>query len=229
MSHSYRIELHAHTKETSPCASVSAPDLVARYLAKGYDAVVITDHLSPGYFEKYWDTKDWTGAVDAFLTGYHAVREAAGDKLRVYLGMEIRFPANANDYLVYGFDEAFLRDNFFLHMTSIEKLYELRQGTPIRVFQAHPFRYGMTLTHPRWLDGIEVYNGNPRHNSHNTFAALWAEAHNLPGTCGSDFHDPGDEGRGGILLPYLPEDDVALAAALTDPDKMLMQTPHFPE
>lgn len=225
MSRYYRIEMHAHTRETSPCACVNAPELVERYLARGYDAIVITDHLSPGNFMSYYENNDWEGALEAFLAGYRAVKKEAGDRMRVYLGMEIRFPATSNDYLVYGFDETFLREHPFPHMGSIAEFHKLCEGTPIRIFQAHPFRFGMTLANPKWIDGLEVYNGCVRHRSHNAFANLWAESLGLPGVAGSDFHERGDEGRGGILLPELPADEAALSDALLSPEKLLVQTP----
>lgn len=32
-------------------------------------------------------------------------------------------------------------------------------------YQAHPFRNSMKITNPELLDGIEVYNGHPGHDS----------------------------------------------------------------
>lgn len=222
MSQYYRIEMHLHTRESSPCASVNAPEIIERYLAKGYDAIAVTDHLSSSYFRKFAEDNDWEGAVNTFMAGYKALKEAAGDRMKIYLGMEIRFPGTANDYLTYGFDEQFLWDHPFICMTSIREFHELCKGTPIRIFQAHPFRYGMTLENPDWIDGIEVFNGSPGHRSHNDFASAWASFHGFPATSGSDFHNRGEEGRGGILLPYLPENEIALSEALVGPDKMLM-------
>lgn len=221
MSQYYRIEMHLHTRESSPCASVNAPEIVDRYLAKGYDAIVVTDHLSSEYLRAAGD-RPWEVVVPSFMAGYKAVKEAAGDRLKIYLGMEIRFPATANDYLVYGFDEQFLWDHPFICMKTIRELHDLCQGTPIRIFQAHPFRYGMTLENPDWIDGMEVFNGSPKHRSHNDFAGMWASFHEYPAVAGSDFHNRGEEGRGGILLPYLPENEIALSEALVSPDKMLM-------
>ena len=44
-------ELHAHTAETSRCAHNSAKTLVDAYYKKGFQTVVITDHLSESTFE----------------------------------------------------------------------------------------------------------------------------------------------------------------------------------
>ena len=41
----YKVELHAHTSPVSPCSEVSPKQLVECYKNKGYDAVVITNHL----------------------------------------------------------------------------------------------------------------------------------------------------------------------------------------
>ena len=52
---------------------------------------------------------------------------------------------------------------------------------------------------------MEVYNGNPRHNSHNDRALEYAEKYVLRQLSGSDFHHPEDLARGGVILPEAPE------------------------
>ena len=45
-----------------------------------------------------------------------------------------------------------------------------------------------------------MFNGNPRHDSHNALTLAFAEAHpRLIRTSGSDFHQPQDLARGGIV------------------------------
>ena len=78
---------------------------------------------------------------------------------------------------------------------------EIANHYEILIFQAHPFRPGVTPVAPGLIDGIEVYNGNPRHNSHNDRALAFAKKHNLLKISGSDFHRINDVGRGGIILP----------------------------
>ncbi len=213
----YCIELHAHTKESSPAAEIPAAELVERYIAKGYDGVVITDHLCPRK-----NFQDWNTEVDHFLAGYKAAKTAAGDYLKVYLGMEIQLTEYQNHYLVYGFDEQFLRTRPHLYDTTIPSFYDMCHDLGIRVFQAHPSRYGMARIAPRWLDGLEIYDGSS--DSHNMVSSLWCDKENMPAISGSNFHKAGDEGRGGIILPYLPEDDRALAEALFCEERILMMS-----
>ena len=44
MTMEYLLETHFHTKETSPCAQVSAAESVPAYREKGYSGIVVTDH-----------------------------------------------------------------------------------------------------------------------------------------------------------------------------------------
>ena len=52
---------------------------------------------------------------------------------------------------------------------------------------------------PGFLDGVEVFNGNPRHNSQNQLALMYATQHKLLQCGGSDAHQTEDIGRGGLL------------------------------
>ena len=51
------------------------------------------------------------------------------------------------------------------------------------------------------LDGIETRNCNPRHDSHNDLAQAYADHYGLLTLCGSDAHQLGDTGAGGIYVP----------------------------
>jgi len=120
--------------------------------------------------------------------------------LKVLLGMEIRFIENANDYLVYGFDEDFLRENKELYKLNLKGFRELTKDKNILIFQAHPFRPAMIPAPPELLDGIEIFNGNPRHNSNNDLAYEYALKNQLLMLSGSDFHQKGDVAAGGIII-----------------------------
>lgn len=66
--------------------------------------------------------------------------------------------------------------------------------------QAHPFRNGLKIVDPKHLDGIETYNGNPRHDSRNEIAKAWAQKFGMLETSGSDFHEREDFARGGVIF-----------------------------
>ncbi|MCH5189386.1 MAG: PHP domain-containing protein [Oscillospiraceae bacterium] len=212
-------EMHAHTSNTSRCAHVSAEEMIDDYVKARYDGIVVTDHLSPSTYARFEGTAiSWKEKVDFFLQGYKAALKAADNKIKVFLGMEIRFyfpeDANMNDYLVYGVTEKFLYDNVDIDRMRIPEFSELVHKNGMAIFQAHPFRTGMTITNPKYLDGIEVYNGCPRHNSRNEIANIWADTHSLLKTSGSDFHQHEDTALGGLIFDREIGDNKELVKAL---------------
>lgn len=90
------------------------------------------------------------------------VPAADGTPLRVYLGMEIRFPNDENDFLVYGIDEGFLEKYPWIYMKELPDLYKIAQKEGLTIVQAHPFRKKCFPGDIECLHGIEIYNGNPR-------------------------------------------------------------------
>lgn len=198
----YKTELHAHTAETSNCGKASAEELVEAYIKNGYSTVVITDHLSTHTYFKYnYDKLSWDEKIDIFLRGYNKAVEASNGRLNILLGMELRFDTETeeNDYLVYGITEKFLRRNKNLLDMNIKSFSRLAHKKGLLIFQAHPFRTGMKVTNPEYLDGVEIHNGNPRHNSRNEIAEHWARLNGLKASSGSDYHQEGDEAHGGII------------------------------
>ncbi len=209
----YLYEMHLHTKETSNCANISGKVAVEEYINAGYDGIVVTDHLSPSTYMKYGrELLPWNKKVDFFLRGYNAVKDAANGRIDVLLGMELRFRTSEgdNDYLVYGINEEFLYKTPKLLEMNIREFYELAHKNGFLVFQAHPFRVGMKVTNPKNLDGVEIFNGNPRHNSSNDIAVAWAKKYDLLVTSGSDYHEIEDLGTGGIYFDRLLKDNKTL-------------------
>ena len=184
----YDIELHFHTAQSSHCGRVLAEEGVKQYKEQGYSGIVVTDHFSKK--ERGGpENQSWDEVCDRFLTGYHAARNVAdGTDFHVFLGMEIRFPHDENDFLVYGFTEEFLREYRWIYMEELPDLMELAKKENLYIVQAHPFRPKCLLADPNYLHGIEVYNGNPRHDSHNDLAFQAAKKYKLGMTAGSDFH-----------------------------------------
>ena len=128
--------------------------------------------------------------------------------------MEIRFTENNNDYLVYGIDEGFIYSHKDLHLIpTIKEFRKTADENGLIIFQAHPFRLGMTVTNPSFLDGIEVYNAHPGHNSSNDIANAWADKYSLQKTSGSDYHGKLGEHTGGLYFeqPIKSEQDLLSA------------------
>ena len=191
-------ETHMHTVPGSPCAKVMPEDAVESYIDSGYSTIVITNHFCRDCRNIYRldDDKEW---IDHFLLGYRNAHIAAKGRIHVLLGMEIRFDENANDYLVYGptADDLYAIPDMYSWKLGQFHQYAALHGWMI--LQAHPFRNGMSVIASDQVDGIEVFNGNPRHDSRNDIAVGWANKFQLLRTAGSDFHQPEDLARGGLL------------------------------
>lgn len=186
----YKTELHCHSSPVSRCASSGPDKVVEEYLAAGYTTIVLTNHLSSATFDIVSGShKD---KIAYYMDGYTKLKTAAAGRINILLGCEINLTTSSNDYLVYGITERFLLDNPDILSLNIQKLSTLcrREGLPI--YQAHPFRRNMTIVKPSLIDGIEVDNGNIRHNSSNPIALAWADRFTLQKITGSDYHDPGD-------------------------------------
>lgn len=194
----YKYEMHLHTSEVSKCAKVTAKDAVKMYIDAGYDGIVVTDHFSDATFSRV-ESENWDDRVDFFLKGWQNAAAAANGRISVLLGMEVRLHANKNDYLVYGADGKFMRAYPDMLDLKIGEFVELAHKNGLLVYQAHPFRNLMTILTPGTVDGIESYNGGPRHDSRNDIAKMWAKKFGLKTISGSDFHRPEDCARGGII------------------------------
>ena len=195
--------MHCHTDEVSACGKVPAEELVEMYIQKGYDGIVITDHINASTFLDY-EEENWEEKINYFLKGYKDAVEAAKGRIKILLGLELCRSGSRNDYLVYGITEEFLRkynnESVQLMNMSVKELSQLFRENGMLFFQAHPFRNGLKVVPPEYLDGIETYNGNPRHASRNDIASLWAKKYNLLEVSGSDFHQIDDIARGGIIF-----------------------------
>jgi len=201
------VETHAHTAEVSACCALPAHETVRAVAERGYAAVVITDHNVPG-------STRTAKQCARFARGYELARRA-GEKLGIAVlpGMELRFDSEGyNDFLVYLPDPALykLRGLPAMGPRAFKRLADERG---MLVYQAHPFRRYLFVEPPEVLHGVEVYNGNPRHDSRNALALAYAEEHGLAMLSGSDVHQAYDPGHGGI---WAPKEAIASPAAFVD-------------
>ena len=212
----YRIELHAHTKPVSPCSEIPPADLVRRYLDRGFHGVVITNHFNLEYLLGLPKEE----ALDYYLAGYEEAKAAAeGTGLRIFLGTEIRFNEHPNEYLIYGVDRQLL-SKCYDYLDKGLSVYRKEVPLPNSVFvQAHPFRDRMVRREPELLDGMEVFNMHPGHNSRVAQAAKLAAT--VPGcvkTVGTDFHHPTHEGLCALRVRQMPETSFDIASVLRSGD-----------
>ena len=187
--------MHCHTAETSECAAALAKDTVEFYKSIGYSGLVITDHYSfltfgtDSAFKRQID-------VDKYLKGYHCALEAAGDDFTVLLGMEIRYFATTNDYLVYGIDEDFLRKNGNMLFKGPRRFYKLVKESGAIIVQAHPFRPYIHRANPKYIDGCEIFNGKDKDKDLNQKAQAWAKKEKFQiVTGGADYHRESQRGN----------------------------------
>ncbi len=210
----YLFDTHVHTKESSTCGEVYAAEVVKRYKKLGYDGIIITDHMNKRNLSKRGT--DYKEQVESFLTGYRTAKALEDESFGVILGMELRFLENDNDYLVYGFDEDFLKSNELSMIEELEEFKPFAEKNGLIIIQAHPFRPGMTVKEAEFLDGIEVYNGHGGHNSSNDIAYKWAEKYSLRMTSGSDFHRETGMEPGGLYFEELPKNSYDIARLIRE-------------
>lgn len=215
----FKTELHCHSNPASPCSEFTPEDVVRTYKELGYDALVLTNHMKPELMAEGESNEDY---VKRYVRDYErACTEAEKAGIRVIYGMEIKFPTDPNDYLVYGVDEKESYSLFSYLLTDLETLRREYINDGMILVQAHPCRGWCTLARADHLDGVEVVNMHPYHNSSMAFAARFS--HDVGGivTSGSDFHHEGTAGLGGIYTKELPEDTHTLAKILRSGDYLL--------
>lgn len=215
----YKLEMHVHTSPTSRCASAKAEDAVAQYTQVGYHGLVLTNHINNSTY-RYMEDMPWNEKVAHFVRGYEDMQRAAAGRLTVLFGCEINLtPLGAskyipNDYLIYGATPQWLLEAGDVRRMSLEQLSESARKAGFLIVEAHPFRYDSVIMDDRLLDGVEVYNANKNHDSHDYLAELWAEKKHLIRTTGSDFHDPHDHTAAGIMTEEPIEDNETLLRVL---------------
>ena len=158
---------------------------------------------TPEFFAVHPTGEDYRIYLERYFSGYRRAAEAGRKAgLRVFPGLEVRLYDGPEDYLVYGVSPEQLAELPCLAFLSLEELHAAVRSVPDGLLvQAHPFRDYLTCQDARCLDGIEVCNANPRHDSHNDQALAYAQAHGLLMTAGSDVHQVGDAGGASMVCP----------------------------
>ncbi len=213
----YKYDLHVHTSPVSTCADFSSEETVDFYRETGYDGFALTNHFNIGVMQEYTTKNDF---VAYYLNDYEKAK-SYGKKsgIDVILGMEIRFPENTNDYLVYGITE----DDVYRAFDYIYKDYrtfytEFKTDRNI-IIQAHPFRNSATLMALDYLDGIEVFNMHPGHNSRIGIAAKLAKENpDLLILGGTDFHHENHQGMCAVCTPKRIRNSIDMATLIHSRD-----------
>lgn len=219
----FKFDTHVHTSETSPCGNVTGAQTVELYHKAGYNGFCITDHYTKDFFSKL--EGDWSHKIDCFLEGYiNALSYGEKIGFEVLLGMEMRLTDSKNEYLIFGVTNEFLNKYPELYNLDLSTLSSLIKKEGLIIFQAHPFRPGMVIADSSLIDGVEVYNGNIRHNSRNNEVYDYALKNGLKMTSGSDCHEICDVARGGITTDRKISTSVELVEILKTTNFQLIKT-----
>ncbi len=213
----YKYDLHVHTSPVSTCADFSPKDTVDFYRECGFSGFVLTNHFNEGVMHEY-KTKEAFAAY--YLNDFKEAKEY-GEKhgFDVIFGMEIRFPENTNDYLVYGITEDDVYSAFDYIFKDYKTFYAEFKNDKNVIVQAHPFRNSATLADLSYLDGIEVFNMHPGHNSRIALAAkLKKENPRLLVTGGTDFHHMGSQGLCAACFKKKIKDSLQIADIIKSRD-----------
>ncbi len=217
-----KIEMHAHTKEVSPCACIPAKVMVKAYADAGYQGLVITDHFNGYVLESFPGSP--RERVTKYIEGFQRAEEAAeGTGLRIILGMESCIAGGGDDFLIYGIDVNFLYEHPQFYAYTQEEAFRACEEYGALLFQAHPGRPGRVFRDVRYMHGVEWYNGNPRDDNNNEKVWEWAKQYpQLLHSSGSDYHNLEDLACAGIILPYEVHNSRELAEAMRKRDHQLI-------
>ena len=208
----YKIELHAHSNPVSHCSEIAPVRVAEAYAELGFDGVVLTNHFNANVLVGDTDDEKAKYYLKDF---YEAKKSGESLGIKVYLGVEIRHPENKNEYLVYGVDEQDIRDMVKFIYGDYPAFYRGFKNNRNVILQAHPFRKNMERQVPELLDGMEVFNCHPHHNSNIAIASQYADKYpHFIKTAGTDFHHEGHQGLGYIKTKMLPENSFELADIL---------------
>jgi len=204
-----KYELHSHTAETSQCANITAQELVEKYKELGYSGIVITNHYSDFTFSlKEMFNKKLRS--EHYLAGYREAKKYETEDFSVFLGIELRFFLNGNDYLIFGVTEELVEKMPFLLPMYLKRTSKFFKKNGCILIQAHPFRPYIYRANPKYLDGVEIINGKSS-KEENKKALKWAEKKSLKiRTAGSDCHRESGAGISGIITnePIKTNDDL---------------------
>ena len=184
----------------------------------GAHGLVLTNHVV--WWNREEDKEAWCAR---YLKDYLDTK-AAGEQMgiKVLLGFEAHFPENSNDYLIFGPDESFIPEMYEHIGTSEQEFYTACHGEDILILQAHPHRNNMEPVDPVYLDGYEVFNMHPGHNSRVAVAAQLHATHGGVITGGTDFHHRGHEGSLFTCFAEMPQNEKDLVRLLRSGDYVFM-------
>ncbi len=214
----YKFELHAHSNPASGCSDLPPAELVERCKSAGASGLVLTNHAV--WWMKETPKEEWCAR---YLKDFQETKEAAQKLgLTALLGFEIHFMDSDNDYLVFGFGEDFIPTVYDWMDKTAKEFYETFRGEDVLMIQAHPERDKMMEMDRDCVDGYEVFNLHPGHNSRVAVAAKLHARNGGVVTGGTDFHHRDHEGSLFTCFAEMPKDEKDLVRLLRSGDYVFM-------
>lgn len=172
-----KVDFHCHT-HYSPDSIAQIPALLRSAHAHGLDRLVITDHnCLQGAREAFAREPEFIIIGEEIKTTY-------GELLVSFVQEEI--PANLNPFKVI---ELLRAQGAFISVS--HPFDEFRSGWPLEMLkEIAPL-----------VDAFETFNARVLNQRMNDEALQFATQYDLPGTAGSDAHDPYEVGRVSLDLP----------------------------
>ena len=208
-----KLETHCHTKGASPCADGDFTLLAEKYAKDGYGGVVITNHMSE-YSYTCLLGNNHKEKIDYYFQSYYTAKEELNKLgLKTFWGIEVRafyLAGEFAEYIIYGLKEKDLYDNAPLCTLTQKELFEFAEKRGGFMYQAHPFRTGVTCGNPKYLHGAEAFNGNFGHFNYNNLAEEFCKKNNLIQMSGSDYHHDAQPPTAGIFVPENISDETGL-------------------
>ena len=193
-----KVDAHIHSKGISKCSGVEYRDVIDEKKKLGYNAIILTNHYQPWYFEEH-NRIQW---IDEFLAEYkRAYNYGRSVGIKVFLGVEVTITdPHYSDFLIYGCTEDFFYLSSSLCAMSQKQLFEYCNAHNCIMVQAHPFRNGHSPANPKYMHGVEM-NFRPMDFEKRKLVEDYAKQHNLFITCGTDYHQTYQTEFGGMVLP----------------------------
>lgn len=204
-----KVELHCHT-DGSHCADYTIQGVIADYKRAGYGAIVVTNH----YAYKEYVRQGFSTPIEyakAFLSWIEKVEKVGkANDIKIFYGMEVRLTYNNTEFMLYGFEKDFVLNNPEIYSLTQEQLFDLANKHNIFIYQTHPFRDGVKVGNPKFMHGVECFNGHYHHINNNKKASEFCKENNLVKVVGTDFHHDDQPITTAILVPNDINDSIEL-------------------
>ena len=214
----YKFELHCHSNPVSGCSDLPPAELVQRCKDAGANGLVLTNHAV--WWMKETSKEEWCAR---YLNDFVETKKAAEQLgLTALLGFEIHFMDSDNDYLVFGYGEDFIPTVYDWMDKTAKEFYDTFHSESCLMIQAHPNRNKMVEMDRDCVDGYEVFNLHPGHNSRVADTARLHQKNGGVVTGGTDFHHRGHEGSLFTCFAEMPQDEKDLVRLLRSGDYVFM-------